>query len=74
MRFEDFVILPSYQGNGYGYKAMDLVEKAYPHIKKWFLSTLIFSLGKQHLYEKFGYKEMSRNHDEIEYCKHIDKP
>ncbi len=34
MRFEDFVILPSYQGNGYGYETMQLVEKVYPHIEK----------------------------------------
>lgn len=69
MRFEDFVILPSYQGRGYGYETLQLVEKSYPDISEWYLSTPIFSVGNQHLYEKFGYKEIGRNEEEIEYCK-----
>lgn len=73
MRFEDFVILPEYQGKGYGYNTMQLIERYYPLIEKWFLSTPIFSIGNQHLYEKFGYCEISRNDDEIEYCKRINK-
>ena len=66
MRFEDFVIDPIYQGNGYGYKVMQLIEKMHPDIKEWQLSTPV---GNQHLYTKFGYKEISRNDDEIEYVK-----
>ncbi len=69
MRFEDFVINPIYQGNGYGYKVMQLVEMMHPDIKEWQLSTPVFSVGNQHLYTKFGYKEISRNDDEIEYVK-----
>lgn len=69
MRFEDFVILPSFQGMGYGYETLQLVEKSYPYITEWYLSTPIFSVGNQHLYEKFGYKEISRNAEEVEYCK-----
>lgn len=69
MRFEDFVIKPSFQGKGYGYMVMKLVEKTYPHINEWQLSTPVFSVGNQHLYEKFGYVEVSRNEDEIEYIK-----
>ncbi|WP_313076069.1 GNAT family N-acetyltransferase [Lacrimispora sp.] len=69
MRFEDFVINPIYQGNGYGYKVMQLIEMIHPDIKEWQLSTPVFSVGNQHLYTKFGYKENSRNDDEIEYVK-----
>ncbi|RKD33985.1 GNAT family N-acetyltransferase [Lacrimispora algidixylanolytica] len=69
MRFEDFVINPVYQNNGYGYKVMQLVEMMHPDIKEWQLSTPVFSVGNQHLYTKFGYKEISRNDDEIEYVK-----
>ncbi|WP_346917017.1 GNAT family N-acetyltransferase [Clostridium sp.] len=71
MRFEDFVIEPSFQGKGYGYRVMELIEKTYPDIKEWFLSTPVFSVGNQHLYKKFDYCEISRNDDEIEYCKRI---
>ncbi len=69
MHFEDFVIDPIHQGNGYGFLTMQLVEQKYPTIKEWFLTTPVFSIGNQHLYEKFGYKEIGRNDDEIEYLK-----
>lgn len=71
MRFEDFVIAPEYQNKGYGYKTMEELEKLYPSIKEWCLATPIFSVGNRHLYEKFGYKEVSRNEDEIEHVKKI---
>lgn len=71
MGFEDFVIAPDYQGKGYGYETLQLVEKTYPSIKEWYLSTPVFSVGNQHLYEKFGYVEISRDDEEIEYCKKI---
>lgn len=71
VRFEDFVIEPSYQGKGYGYKVMELVENMYPDICEWQLSTPVFSVGNQHLYTKFGYVEVSRNEEEIEYIKRI---
>lgn len=71
MMFEDFVIHPRYQGRGYGYQTLQLVEETYSNINEWYLSTPVFSTGNQHLYEKFGYKEISRNEEEIEYCKKI---
>lgn len=71
MRFEDFVIDPLFQGKGYGYKVMDLIKKTYSDINEWQLSTPVFSVGNQHLYKKFGYVEVSRNEDEIEYIKKI---
>lgn len=67
MHFEDFVIHPLHQGNGYGYLTMQIVEQKYPTIKEWYLTTPVFSIGNQHLYEKFGYKEIGRNDNEIEY-------
>lgn len=72
MRFEDFVINPNYQGKGYGYNVMKLIEEAYSYISEWQLSTPIFSVGNQHLYKKFGYVEVSRNEDEIEFVKIIN--
>ncbi|MBE6023336.1 MAG: GNAT family N-acetyltransferase [Cellulosilyticum sp.] len=75
MLFEDFVIEPTYQNRGYGYETLQEVEKAYPEIKIWRLSTPVFSVGNQHLYEKFGYtKDLTLNNendDEIEYIKRI---
>ena len=69
MRFEDFVIDPIYQSNGYGYKVMQTIEEMYPEIVEWQLSTPVFSIGNQHLYIKFGYKEILRHDEEIEYVK-----
>lgn len=72
MRFEDFVIEPFYQNKGYGYRVMDIVEKEYSDILVWKLSTPVFSIGNQHLYKKFGYIEVSRDEEEIEYIKRIN--
>lgn len=71
MQFEDFVIHPDYQGNGYGYRVLELVEEQHASIKEWYLSTPVFSVGNQHLYEKFGYVETDRDEDEVRYCKRI---
>ncbi|MDD3242148.1 MAG: hypothetical protein PHD32_00315 [Eubacteriales bacterium] len=69
MRFEDFVITPEKQEKGYGYQTLQLVQDSYPNVRAWYLSTPVFSLGNQHLYEKFSYREIGRHGDEIEYCK-----
>ena len=71
MRFEDFVIDPTKQGKGYGYQVLQLVERAYPEIMEWRLSTPVFSVGNQHLYEKFGYVEQSRDEEEVFYQKTV---
>lgn len=71
LHFEDFVIEPKYQGKGYGYKVLCAVQESYPQIREWKLSTPIFSIGNQHLYQKFGYVEISRDSDEIFYSKKI---
>lgn len=72
MRFEDFVIDPAYQGRGYGYEVMKLIERCHDKVKEWQLSTPVFSVGNQHLYKKFGYQEVARNDEEIEYIKRIN--
>lgn len=72
MRFEDFVIEPFYQNKGFGYHVMEIVERKYSDILVWKLSTSIFSIGNQHLYKKFGFVEVSRDEEEIEYVKVIN--
>ncbi|WP_066719736.1 GNAT family N-acetyltransferase [Clostridium sp. Marseille-P299] len=71
MRFEDFVIEPFYQNKGFGYRVLELVEREYSDILVWKLSTPIFSIGNQYLYKKFGFVEVSRDEEEIEYVKMI---
>lgn len=71
LHFEDFVIEPKFQGKGYGYKVLCMVQELYPQIREWKLSTPTFSVGNQHLYEKFGYVETGRDSDEIFYSKKI---
>lgn len=72
IHFEDFVIAPEYQGNGYGYKVLCMVQELYPDVKEWKLTTPVFSVGNQHLYEKFGYIETYRDSNEIFYSKKIN--
>lgn len=48
---------------------MQLIEEMHADIVEWQLSTPVFSVGNQHLYTRFGYKEVSRNEDEIEHVK-----
>jgi GNAT superfamily N-acetyltransferase len=48
-------IAPESQDQGIGTQAMDLLEKAHPAAKKWFLSTVYSSYRSQHFYEKLGY-------------------
>lgn len=71
MCFEDFVIHPAFQGKGYGYRVLCMIEDLYSDIIEWKLSTPIFSVGNQHLYKKFGYKEISQDENEIYYRKII---
>lgn len=71
MRVEDFAIEPAYQGKGYGLQVLQQVEKAHPDIKEWSLSTLAFSTGNQHMYEKAGYEEIERSEEEVWYRKEI---
>ena len=48
-----------------------MAQELFPHVKEWKLSTPVFSVGNQHLYEKFGYIGTWRNDDEIFYNKTI---
>jgi GNAT superfamily N-acetyltransferase len=69
---QDFCIIPEYQNNGYGAKAMELMEKLHPLIKIWSLGTSAFSIRNQHLYEKMGYKKISQRDDRVFYEKIIN--
>lgn len=71
MQFEDFAIEPEYQGRGYGYRVLQLVEQLFPKIKVWSLSALACSIGNQHLYEKAGFVEVKRDEWEVEYVKEV---
>ncbi|WP_346940544.1 GNAT family N-acetyltransferase [uncultured Clostridium sp.] len=68
---QDFCILPEYQNEGYGRKAMELMEKVHPNVEIWSLSTLLCSIRNQHLYEKMGYKKIGQTKGSICYEKSI---
>lgn len=55
IELEDLCILPEYQGNGYGYKVLMIMEDIFPSKKKWVLGTPFYSVRNQYLYEKAGY-------------------
>lgn len=58
VELEDFCILPEYQGRGFGYKALIMMEELYSKNKKWILGTPFYSLKNHYLYEKAGYKKV----------------
>ena len=48
-------ILPAYQKKGYGYQAIQTIEKQYPTAKRWALDTILQEKHLVRLYEKLGY-------------------
>nr|WP_312291473.1 GNAT family N-acetyltransferase [Clostridium chromiireducens] len=58
LSLEDFCILSTYQGKGYGTKVLQLVEELYPHNKIWTLGTPYFCTRNRYLYEKVGYQHV----------------
>jgi RimJ/RimL family protein N-acetyltransferase len=75
LSLEDFCILPSWQGKGYGTRALYLLEQHFQENKVWMLRTPIFCNRNRHLYEKVGYKQIglcSKN-TVILYEKQIDR-
>lgn len=72
---EDFCIHPRYQNKGYGKKALLQLEKINSNIKVWTLTTPIYSIRNQHLYESLGYREIGRGEEagiqSIKYKKEI---
>lgn len=72
VHFEDFVIEPEEQGKGIGFWVLQRIEMMYPEIRYWKLSTPVFSVGNQHLYEKAGYLEQDRDAELVFYCKYIE--
>ncbi|SES99614.1 GNAT family N-acetyltransferase [[Clostridium] polysaccharolyticum] len=72
-RIEDFVIDPMFQGNGYGLRVVQMMEKAHSDIKEWSLSTLYTSEDSQRFYERAGYIEEKRDAEEVWYRKVMKK-
>lgn len=70
-RVENYAILPEYQGNGYGYRAMLELEKEYPNVKTWTLGALKVSPRSQNLYKKMGYVIISEDEYVYEFEKRI---
>lgn len=58
IELEDFCILPEYQGLGYGYRTLHMMEELFPDKKKWILGTPAYSLKNHYLYEKAGYHKV----------------
>ncbi len=48
-------ILPAYQKKGYGYQAIQEIEKQYPTAKRWTLDTILQEKHLVRLYKKLGY-------------------
>lgn len=73
IELEDFCILPEYQGFGYGYKALFMMEGMFPEKKRWILGTPFYSLKNHYLYQKAGYGKVgtASNETVILYEKHI---
>ena len=55
---EDFCIIPIHHNKGYGKFVLSELERIHSGIKKWVLTTPVYSVRNQHLYEKHGYKRM----------------
>lgn len=49
-------LLPAHQGMGYGMRAMQLIEQAYPHVCQWGLDTPAGSVRNRRFYERAGYR------------------
>ncbi|MCM1989376.1 GNAT family N-acetyltransferase [Oceanirhabdus seepicola] len=58
IELEDFCILPEYQGLGYGYKTLSMMEGMFTEKKRWILGTPFYSLKNHYLYQKAGYKKV----------------
>ena len=55
LSIQDFCIAPSYQNKGYGKFVLKELENRHSDIKKWELTTPVYSVRNQHLYEKQGF-------------------
>ena len=58
MEIEYLFITPKYQGQKIGAAVMDLIEKEYKKITKWFLYTPYKDYRNHYFYEKFGYEKV----------------
>lgn len=54
---------PMYQHKNYGKKAIRLIEKSYPKVRKWKLDTPAEHIGLHRFYESLGYVKISEGKD-----------
>lgn len=59
-RISPIFILPKYQNLLIGQRAIKSLEKKYPEIKTWELSTIYQEKGLCHFYRKLGYKSFGK--------------
>ena len=55
---QDFCISPAYQNRGYGKSVLRELERMHCDMEKLMLTTPLYSVGNQHLYEGQGYKKV----------------
>ncbi|TFE02094.1 GNAT family N-acetyltransferase [Jeotgalibacillus salarius] len=55
-RIDRIFIDHNLQGKGYGKKAIQLIEKAYPNVKRWQLETSARQTNNRYFYESVGYE------------------
>ena len=55
---EEFCIDPLHQNKGYGKFVLTELERIHNQTKKWLLTTPVYSVRNQHLYEKHGYERV----------------
>ena len=56
-------IAPVYQHKGYGKQALQIIEKAYPKVRKWKLDTPAANDGLHRFYESLGYVKIGEVKD-----------
>jgi len=55
---QDFCISPNHQNKGYGQSVIKELENIHGDRKKWELTTPVYSVRNQRLYEKHGYMQV----------------
>ena len=54
-------LLPEWQGWGYGTRALELLEEAYPNVTQWGLDTPAVNTLNLRFYQKAGYRIVGEN-------------
>lgn len=70
-RVDRVFILPEYQGNQFGTKAMQWIEEAFPTVAIWELETSARQINNHAFYEKVGYHLTFQTDEEYHYLKRM---